>query len=886
MNHALKILSLLVVLACAVSVGFAQDHQNVSQQDQTMYQLLKANGLLSQPVQVPAPRNADIPFTPQLCGNSGLPIPLDGSFTRLNPPDTTYHVAPFTNGSPPLYRNDDGSTDSIPLSFSFTFFGLQYRRVYINNNGNISFSNRYGTYTSTGFPIRGNDMIAAFWADVDTRGSGSGVVYYKSEAHRFTILWDSVGYFSSRFDKRNAFEIIISDGTDPIVGAGNNICIAFAKMQWTTGSASGGTNGFGGTPATVGINRGDSTNYALIGRFNHAGYDYDGPGGNPDGVSYLDGKRFCFNIAQGLGTVTGLAYQDLNSNCIYQTNEPKLPGWTIKLTSSTTTRYATTDTAGNYFFSFLAPGTYTVSEVPRTNWQQTCPTGSGTYTVVLDSGQTVRQKDFANQPTANVQDLAISVAGGIARPGFQKFYGIRYDNKGTVSVSGTTVKFTHPVQVTYQESSPGGTYDNASKTVTWNVGSFSAGATGWQWVKVQIPNTVGLGTNLTSSGRIDPTSGDAHPFDNYDDETQVVRGSFDPNDISVTPSGSIALTDTLEYLIRFQNTGTDTAFNVRVVDSLDADLDISTFVAGAGSHAYTFSIVPPNSIVFTFAHINLLDSTANEPMSHGFVKFRIQPRSGLAAGTDIANQAAIFFDFNPAVMTNTVHNQIAQPAGHTVYAGDANNDNIVNVRDILPIGQFFGLTGPVRPGGSLNWGPQLITQSWTPEAACYADCDGNGTVGAADVQGIINNWSMTHSAYDRPTNDKRTICEALLREIDTQQPLSNGMKEVRNAVVFFMKTQLGVTMDYALQQNWPNPFNPSTTIRFTVPEELKTVNLAIYNLLGQVVWMKTFSDVQPGNHEVIWSGETLYAVKASSGVYIYRLSAGSYSAVKRMTMIK
>ena len=112
------------------------------------------------------------------------------------------------------------------------------------------------------------------------------------------------------------------------------------------------------------------------------------------------------------------------------------------------------------------------------------------------------------------------------------------------------------------------------------------------------------------------------------------------------------------------------------------------------------------------------------------------------------------------------------------------------------------------------------------------------------------------------------------------------MKDVRNAVVSFMKAELGVTMEYALHQNWPNPFNPSTTIRFTVPDEVKTAKIAIYNLLGQVVWEKQLTDVQPGNHEVVWSGETLSSAKAASGMYMYRFTAGSFTAIKRMIMLK
>jgi serine protease len=570
-----------------------------------------------------------------------------------------FAVAPFTNGTPPAYRNDDGSTSPIPLSFGFSFYGTQYSQIYLNNNGNLSFEGAYWDYTPAGFPISGYAMVAAFWGDVDTRNSGSGLVYYKSDPHRFIAIWDRVGYYGSHADKLNTFELIITDGTDTLVGVGKNVCFSYGDMQWTTGDASSGSGGFGGAPATVGVNKGDGTNYALVGRFDHEGTDYDGPGGNSDGVSYLDRRRFTFNVAQGIGTISGTVFGDENGNCVHDGGEVGLPGWTIRLEPGS--KFTTTDANGEYFFSFLAPNTYTVSQVLRANWQQTCPAPPGTHTVVLSQGQTVTGKDFGDRPSTNVQDLAISVAGGFARPGFQKFYGIKYENKGTVAVSSVVATLTLPAQVTFLESSPGGTHGgpNPGGSVTWALGSVPAGDIGWLWAKVQIPNTLPLNTTLTSTARIDPLAGDANSADNVDVETEFVRGSFDPNEKQVTPAGIILPTDTLTYLIEFQNTGTDTAFNIAVRDLLDTDLDVSSVQPGASSHPYAFGIVDPGELVFTFSNINLPDSNVNEPASHGFVQFRVLSRSDVWPGADIANTASIFFDFNPAVLTNTVHNQIA-----------------------------------------------------------------------------------------------------------------------------------------------------------------------------------------------------------------------------------
>jgi hypothetical protein len=130
-------------------------------------------------------------------------------------------------------------------------------------------------------------LIAPFWADVDTRPAASGIVWYKITANRLVVIWQEVGYYNQQTDKLNTFQLIMTDGNDPIIGVGNNVGFAYEDMQWTTGSASQGVGGFGGVPATVGVNKGDGVDFALVGRFDHPGVDYDGPVGNNDGISYL-----------------------------------------------------------------------------------------------------------------------------------------------------------------------------------------------------------------------------------------------------------------------------------------------------------------------------------------------------------------------------------------------------------------------------------------------------------------------------------------------------------------------------------------------------------------------------------------------------------------------
>ena len=258
-----KILSLSVVLALLGSGAWAQKSETI----------------------IP-PYGAD-----QECNRTDatyLCIPFDGS----------WEIVPFEFQLPDCYQNDDASTAEIPLGFAFDLFGTQYTSLWINNNGNLSFDGPYGTFTPEGFPIVGFPMVAPFWGDVDTRSmeSGAGAVWMKQGPNYLAVTWDHVGYFAVHTDLQNTFQVIISDGTYEPMGLGNNVCFCYGDMQWTTGDASGGVGGYGGAPATVGVNKGDGIDYFNIGRFDHSGSDYAGPGG-VSGVDWLDYQHVCFNVS-------------------------------------------------------------------------------------------------------------------------------------------------------------------------------------------------------------------------------------------------------------------------------------------------------------------------------------------------------------------------------------------------------------------------------------------------------------------------------------------------------------------------------------------------------------------------------------------------------------
>ncbi len=142
-------------------------------------------------------------------------------------------------------------------------------------------------------------------------------------------------------------------------------------------------------------------------------------------------------------------------------------------------------------------------------------------------------------------------------------------------------------------------------------------------------------------------------------------GAYDPNDKQGFPIGYGAArqiepgTD-IEYLIRFQNTGTDTAFTVVIRDTLSVWLDPATVRPGASSHPYTFDFYGGSNLKFTFDNILLPDSNTNLAGSQGFVSFKIAQKPGVPLQTDILNSAAIFFDFNEPIITNTTIHRIGK----------------------------------------------------------------------------------------------------------------------------------------------------------------------------------------------------------------------------------
>ena len=95
---------------------------------------------------------------------------------------------------------------------------------------------------------------------------------------------------------------------------------------------------------------------------------------------------------------------------------------------------------------------------------------------------------------------------------------------------------------------------------------------------------------------------------------------------------------------------------------------------------------------------------------------------------------------------------------------------------------------------------------------------------------------------------------------------------------------------YAISQNYPNPFNPTTNIEFSIPNSA-TIQLNVYNILGELVKTLVNGDIVSGNYKVTWNGTNNHGTSVASGIYFYRLvaesqGAANYVITKKMLMMK
>lgn len=298
--------------------------------------------------------------------------------------------------------------------------------------------------------------------------------------------------------------------------------------------------------------------------------------------------------------------------------------------------------ANGYIMSPSSPTSHTVTLTNVSPVDDTPP-----FIIACDPGNPVSQTD-----------LAVSYMYGWGfRAGQQTGY--LKVNVCNLSCSGNE---NADLDITFESLLTVYSHDIPGATVTGNVLHANLNVNGCTTYTIyfDVPGPTPAGTPLNFSATVTPTA--ATDFDltnNTRTYLSEVRNSWDPNDKLVDKPEMVSpsVHDEFTYTIRFQNMGNDDAYNIVIKDTLDADLDLGTFLMLEHSHNVSVSIDPVTRIAtFTFPNINLPAASINEPASHGSVTYRIKENAGLAVGTEITNTAYIYFDFNPPIITNTTYN--------------------------------------------------------------------------------------------------------------------------------------------------------------------------------------------------------------------------------------
>ncbi|MBL7914951.1 MAG: T9SS type A sorting domain-containing protein [Bacteroidia bacterium] len=406
-------------------------------------------------------------------------------------------------------------------------------------------------------------------------------------------------------------------------------------------------------------------------------------------------------ITDKYNSIDGKLFIDTNSNGIQDFGELQVVNKMIS--ESSTGRFSFSEQNGNYNVPILNPGSYSVSPA-LISYYSAVPTSHSAFFSGIHQKDSLN--DFAFQPAGVFNDLCVSISPlGSFRAGFNANYMINYINVGTTTLNPTVILFPDN-DVNYVNALPAASSVSLDSLV-WNFGPLSPFQAGQILVTVNVNSGLPLGTFIDSEVKIEPLTGDANTLCNQSYWPVNSTGSFNSNTILVDEDTLITTqfpnAPFLEYVIHFQNTSNTSVFNVKILNLIDTTrLDLSTFEFVGSSHQVNISWLPwERNMQFMFNNILLPDSNINEPQSHGFVRYRIRPRSNLYIGQIISNYAAIYYDFNQPVLTNTATTRIVNPtslpeftiAGNLLlYPNPANSSLTIETRVLMASGSKLTVT--------------------------------------------------------------------------------------------------------------------------------------------------------------------------------------------------
>jgi hypothetical protein len=501
-------------------------------------------------------------------------------------------------------------------------------------------------YDDAGYPMTGN------FADMDGDGDQDAILghgyessqlrYYENTGAAYVRSDDVIGYSHAAI----GIEDIDLDGNLDVVGG-----FAKTRHQWFAG------NGDGTFDASVVMDVDFWEDTGWLDAFGNVHiYDIDGDG-DFEVYGSVTHDHFYFvvyhNIIYDSFTASGQFFADLNENGIQDIDEVGVD-FPMITSDPEEALYYIFD-SGNYVLNYPVTGTYTISPDLPFGWGISTPDLE--YTFDLDGVDPIEGLDFGIYPTEIIDSIAVNLVGSYPRCNDTIPYWISIANLGTTHPGGI-VSLTLDDSISFVSSAIP-TDSIVEQTIYWSYDSIAWYDDHLIALNVAMPDYLSEGDAVTSFLSVSIMEDDVVLFLAEDSLTQIITCGYDPNDKIGFPSGEGELgfigvdEEFIEYTVRFQNTGSDTAFTVRITDELDENFNWETIEVAAKSHDMTWSIDETGTVEFLLEDIALPDSNVNVLASQGFVKYKVWMNEGLVHETTLENTAEIYFDLNPPILTNT-----------------------------------------------------------------------------------------------------------------------------------------------------------------------------------------------------------------------------------------
>ncbi|MES2395379.1 MAG: PKD-like domain-containing protein [Bacteroidota bacterium] len=372
--------------------------------------------------------------------------------------------------------------------------------------------------------------------------------------------------------------------------------------------------------------------------------------------------------------ISGYIFKDNNGNCIMDPGDQRVENIPVNLYDNNNNFMGQRHSLSNGSYQFSAPlGTYALKIDTTTLPFTTQCIYPGIDSIVTltsgNSGATNINFEIACKPGFDVGGEGV-FAGGSIFPGVQHQLGVCAGNMShwynlncTAAISGQ-VQVTVTGPVTYNGSTFWALTPSVSGNVfTYTIADFDSINNHQDFrLKFTTNTSAQAGDQICVNVLVTPTTGDNDLSNNTYQFCYIIGNSYDPNMKEVYPVNVVpGFQDWFTYTIHFQNTGNASAMNIRLADTLDANLDLGTFELIDYSDT-TEVLLDNNFLTFNFANIMLPDSTSDPEGSKGFVQYRVKSKANLPAGTQVKNTAFIYFDYNAPIVTNTTINEFVEPA--------------------------------------------------------------------------------------------------------------------------------------------------------------------------------------------------------------------------------